>query len=262
MPAANQYTDMTGYLSQRDARSMPIGASANAGYAMPNLDPLKMGTTDALARKSALTLPQYQAMQQDPQVAGAMQAGQATPGVQQPAGARTQSYDQFYGSPQAGQAQRDDVAFNDAGTQLAGRASGKRTSKDIEAEGLYAQQQRDQGSAASLRALQSRGFAPGSALGLDYQNLVDRQVAELMTRRQADQEKTAQGQYVEWLGQAETRRRNREAEALAQQQEQERKRQFDAELAYKKQHYVLDALGLLADKGIKGYSAYSKGTGA
>lgn len=187
----------------QDPRKRPIAADLNLGTALPNMDPGKMSASPDV----------MQSMAQAPQ----------------PAAGRTQSFEEFYGSAKEAAGARDDSAFSGEGDRLKGRASGKRTSMDIEAEGLEQARVRQQLQEQASRSLQSRGFAPSSQLGLDYQKDVDRQVAELMVRRQIAQEQGAQQDYMGWLAQSEARRGRREDESHRERQEVEQRRQFDTQ---------------------------------
>lgn len=177
-------------------QSLASGVNANA-TPLPNLDPNKIGAntpgvsgaTDALAR--------YAPGPWAPQVKNQLE-GQ---GYVQAVG------NQSYGiDPRSTDKPYDPL--RDQIDQAQARTRGQVTGSEIESEGNEASQLRSTLQAAAMRSLTSRGFAPSSALGLNYASSADRQVAELMERRRTERETAARGQLTTLLAQQETRRAN------------------------------------------------------
>lgn len=217
MKAANQYAsgDAMDYLANSGQQT--VGAGVNAGTALPNLDPKKMSAMDQVAtRRAPLAL-----------AAGPQPASTYSPIFQPaPAGGPDSRYQQYM-TPQEAQGARGSVDFAAQGTQLKQQAGGQTSPKQQEADAIDAQRLNNNMRAMASRDLQSRGFADASSLGLDYARDIDRQVGELMIRRQADHEKSAQQDYMTWMAQNEARRQALQNEAMQRQRLAMDQNQFD-----------------------------------
>lgn len=212
------------YLSgQGGAAPMQRTLGQSVNEALPNLDPGKMGMVDRVASRSQMP---------------------ATSTVRAPATSGPQTFEEFYGQQAPGA--REDALFSQQGADLRGRASGKRSSTQIASDLQYEEQERERARSATLRMLAGRGFAPSSALGLQYERDVDRNVSELMERRRATREQQAQEQYIDFLAQAEQRRRDREAERLAQAQLEQQQAQFTTEQKRKRRLEPLEWISRIA----------------
>lgn len=159
------------------------GASAQAAspQALPNLDPGKMSYLDEMAK------PMSAAPGGDPKE---VELGSAT-----------------------GAYAGDERQFAQARDRASRRAAGERSSAEVGVDSLDADQARYQAEADASRRLASQGFAPASALGLEYAKSTDRMVAELMDRRRAEREARGQQDLLSLFSMGEQRRSDRAAGA-------------------------------------------------
>jgi hypothetical protein len=207
---ANQFTnDPT-----QDPSSATVGASVNRG-GLPNMDPRKtagynpndLGSmvdyfggkggsqsvtpfTDALGRP-VTRIPGMSSYGAQP---SAPAAGGAPPPPPASAGGDPNALDDQFGS------------------DLKARAGGKRSPLEMQSDAMEAARAREQAASANRARLARYGFAPSSSLGLAYANQTDRQVAELMDRRQMQRETDARSSYMEYLSANEQKRKALEDE--------------------------------------------------
>lgn len=226
----NQYASDPYSLSMGDPRTAPMGQGVNAGMALPNLDPKKKPTLDPMTYMASRT--------SAAQMAGGPQTPMPQPTPAQPQAPSQQVYGTFYGAQGRQDAPvpltADDQQFEQRGRDLQARSSGQRTSAQISNDAAYEEQQHEQARQGALRMLAGRGFAPSSALGLQYERDTDRQVAELMERRRFDAEQAAQQDYGQWLDQSNQRANTRADQAFRTRQADESQRQFAQTEADKK----------------------------
>lgn len=176
------------------ASNQYAGEGAPAPQAMPNLDPAKMGIREVGDN-------QWQADSGDANSILRFMSQYNAPRQAPPA-----QYDE--GNPI-----EDDLEFRQAREDARSRASGKRSSAQISVDSLDADQMRGQMQQRAARELAARGFAPSSAIGLEYAKDTDRQVAEMMERRRAASEESGRRDLLTLLAQGEARRSGRAGDA-------------------------------------------------